>query len=182
MLLISIKKIPSPTQNLIILVPTQELRALGANGFPSKLIIALFSDEVGAHVLKDVGLISISMVCRKCGSQMSWCVDTSGRDGYRWQCLRAVSASACRASTSITHGTWFQLSNMNYTEFLLLTYDIVRRVAAHTFQQEHHFGTTTITDLAKLCSEVMSPATGKICDITYYIAINPLRSIYVTLR
>jgi len=26
------------------------------------------------------------------------------------------------------------------------------------------------------------PATGKICDITYYIATNPLRSIQITLR
>jgi hypothetical protein len=53
---------------------------------------------------------------------------------------------------------------------------------AHTFQQEHHFGTTTITDLAKLCREVMSPATGKVCDITYYIVTNPLSSFYFNLR
>ena len=133
------------------------------------------------YFLNDLGLISISMVCRKCGSQMSWCVDTSGWDGNRWRCLRAVSDSACRASTSVTHGTWFQQSNINFKEFLLLTY-IARRVPAHTFQQEHHFGTTTITDLAKLCREVMSPATGKVCDITYYIVTNPLSSFYFNLR
>jgi len=31
--------------------------------------------------LKDVGLISNSMLCCKCGSQISWCVDTSVWDG-----------------------------------------------------------------------------------------------------
>jgi len=41
-------------------------------------------------------------------------------------------------------------------EVLLFTYDIVRRVPAHTIQQEHHFETATITDFAKLCREVRS--------------------------
>ena len=40
-------------------------------------------------------------------------------------------------------------------EVLLLTYDIVRRVPAHTIQQEHQFGSATITEWAKLCREVM---------------------------
>jgi len=66
-------------------------------------------------------------------------------------------------------------------EVLLLTY-IVRRVPAHTVQQEHQFGSATITDWAKLCREVMSPATVKICDITYYIATKPLHGIHGTLR
>ena len=34
-------------------------------------------------------------------------------------------------------------------------YDIVRRVPAHTIQQEHHFGPATISDWAKLCRAVM---------------------------
>jgi hypothetical protein len=66
-------------------------------------------------------------------------------------------------------------------EVLLLTY-IVRRVPAHTIQQEHHFGFTAITDWAKRSREVMPTATGKICDITYHITTNPLRTIHVTLR
>jgi hypothetical protein len=40
-------------------------------------------------------------------------------------------------------------------EVLFLTYDIVRRVPAHTIQQEHQFDSATITDWAKLCREVM---------------------------
>jgi len=66
-------------------------------------------------------------------------------------------------------------------EVLLLTY-IVRRVLAHTMQQQHQFGSATITDWAKLCREAMPPATDTICDITYYTTINPLLSIHVTLR
>jgi hypothetical protein len=40
-------------------------------------------------------------------------------------------------------------------EVMLLTYDIIRRVPAHTIQQEHQFGSSTITEWAKLCREVM---------------------------
>jgi hypothetical protein len=40
-------------------------------------------------------------------------------------------------------------------EVLLLTYDIVRGVPAHTIQQEHQFGSATITEWAKLSREVM---------------------------
>jgi hypothetical protein len=40
-------------------------------------------------------------------------------------------------------------------EVLLLTYDIVRRVPAHTIHQEDQFGSPTITERAKLCREVM---------------------------
>ena len=58
---------------------------LGATGVPKKLFLAfLFSDpDVGVKFLKDAGLIRRSMVCCKCGSQMSWCVDTNSKDGYR---------------------------------------------------------------------------------------------------
>jgi hypothetical protein len=63
---------------------------LGADGVANKLFIAfLFSDpDVGVQLLKDMGLIQSSMVCCKCGSQMSWCVDTNRNDVYRWRCRR----------------------------------------------------------------------------------------------
>ena len=130
----------------------------GAEGVANKLFIAfLFSDpdDAGVQFLKDVGLIPSSMVCCKCGSQMSWYVDTSVKVGYRWRYLMAISASACRASISITHGTWFQQSNLNFMEVLLLTYDAVRRVPVHTIQQERQFVFATITEWTKLCREVM---------------------------
>ena len=49
----------------------------------------------------------------------------------------------------------FQQSNLNFVEVVLLTYDIVRRVPAYTIQQEHQFGSATITDWAKFRTEVM---------------------------
>ena len=58
---------------------------LRATGVPNKLFLAfLFSDpDVGVQFLKDVGLIRSSMVCCKCGTQMSWCVITNRKDGYQ---------------------------------------------------------------------------------------------------
>ena len=85
---------------------------------------------------KAVGLIPSNVVCCKCRSQMSWFVDASVKNGYRWRCRTVVYASACRASISIRHGTWFQQSNQNFMEVLLLMYDIVHRVLAHAIQQE----------------------------------------------
>jgi len=101
---------------------------LGANGAPNKLFLAfLFNDpDVGVQGLKDVGLIPSSMVYCTYGSQITWRLDTSVKDGYRQQCWRAIPASACSASTSIGHGSWFQQSNLNFAEVFFLTYDIVR--------------------------------------------------------
>jgi len=69
---------------------------LGANDVPNKFFLAfLFSDpDVGVHFLKDVGLFRSYMVCCKCGSQMSLCVDTNRKDGYRLQYRKITSASA----------------------------------------------------------------------------------------
>ena len=57
---------------------------LGANSVSNKLFLAfLFSDpDVGVQFLKNVALIRSSMLCCKCGSQMSWCVHTNRKDGY----------------------------------------------------------------------------------------------------
>jgi hypothetical protein len=109
-------------------------------------------------------LIARIMMCCKFGSQMSWCVDASVKVVYRWRCLRATFASACRASTSTRKGTIFWQSNLNFMHAVLLTYDIVRRVLAHTIQQEHQFGSATITDWAKLCREVMLECPGLLSE------------------
>jgi hypothetical protein len=68
-----------------ITLTTDGRETLGASCTPNKLFIAfLFSDHnVGVHFLKDVGLIPIKMVSCKCGSQMSRCVDSDVKDGYR---------------------------------------------------------------------------------------------------
>jgi len=105
-------------------VPAMTYRrpTLGTSGVPNRLfLVFLFSEHnIGVQFLKDVGLIPSSMVCCRCGSQMSWCIDESVKDHYQWQCLRVISATACRASISIRHGTWFQQSNLNFMEVLLL--------------------------------------------------------------
>jgi hypothetical protein len=58
---------------------------LGDNGVSNKPFLAfLFSDpHVGVQFLKDLGKIRSGMVCYKCRSQMSWCVDTNRKDGHR---------------------------------------------------------------------------------------------------
>ena len=45
-------------------------------------------------------------------------------------------------------------------EVLLLAYDIFRCVPAHTIHQEHQFGSPTITEGDKLCSEVLEYVLG----------------------
>lgn len=75
------------------------------------------------------------MVCCKCRSQMFWCVDTHRKEGYRWWCRRVTCASAFFASKPISHGSWFRQSNLNFTDILFLTYDIVRRVPAQIIRR-----------------------------------------------
>jgi hypothetical protein len=103
---------------------------LGANGVVNKSFVAflLSYPDFGVHSLKHVGLIRSNMVCCDCGSQMSWCVDTNGKDGYRWRCRRITSASA-----SIRHCSWFQQSNHNFTHVLFFMY-IVR---SYEYDQEY---------------------------------------------
>ena len=95
------------------------------------------------------------MVCCKWGSQTPWHVDSSVQYGYWWRCLRAISASACRASTSIRQGTRFQQNNLNFMDVLLLTYDTVHRVPAYNIQRVLQFGCATINEWDKLCRGVM---------------------------
>jgi len=82
---------------------------LDANCVPNKLLLAflLFVSYVGVDFLKNVGLIRSSTVCCKRWYQMSWCVNTHRKDGYRRGC-RTITSSACSASTSVRHGSWFQ--------------------------------------------------------------------------
>lgn len=65
------------------------------------LFIPVQQPDVGVQVLKDVELIRNSMVCCKCVSQMSWCVDINCKDVYRWRCRRITPALVCSASTKI---------------------------------------------------------------------------------
>jgi len=73
--------------NVVLFVPatTYGCATLGANGVANELFLAcLFCDtNVGVHFMKDQGLLCSSMVCCKCGCQLSWCVDTNRKDGLR---------------------------------------------------------------------------------------------------
>jgi hypothetical protein len=94
----------------IVPATTYGSSTLGANGFKCKLFFAFhFSDtDVGVQFLKHVGLLESSILCWKFGSQMYWCFDNNRNDGFRWQCRRITTASACSAFTSTRHGLWFQ--------------------------------------------------------------------------
>ena len=80
-----------------VLVTTYGCPTPGTNSVPNKLfLVFLFSEhDVGVQFLKNVGLIPSTMVCCRCGSQMSWCVNKSVRDHYRRRCLWAISANTC---------------------------------------------------------------------------------------
>jgi hypothetical protein len=122
--------------------------ALGKDGVANELFLTfLFSDkEVGVQFLKDVGLLRSKVTCNTCGRDMTWNAERSRKDGFRWRCRRRTPASVCSTATSIRYGSWFQQSNLNFMEAMILTYDIVRRVPAHIIQQGHQFGSKTIAD------------------------------------
>ena len=106
---------------------------------PKVLLISCFlhscsvTPDFGVQFFKDVGLIPSSMVCCKCGSQMSWCVGTNRKDGYRLRCHSITSAFACSAYTSIRHGSWFKHSTLSFAE-VFLAYDIVH---SYKHDREH---------------------------------------------
>jgi len=90
---------------------------LGASCAVIKLFLALLSTTPRlAYSSKDVSLIRHNMVCCKCGLQIFWCVETyrkmicDRKYGYGWRLWRNASTSACSASTSIRHSSWFQQS------------------------------------------------------------------------
>jgi len=130
---------------------------LREDGGPNKIFLAfLFCDQTMAiKFLQDVGLLRSKVQCNTCGCDMVWSADPNIREGFRWQCRRKVGGAKCSESRSIKHGSWFHLSNLTFQEILFLTYDIVRREPAHQIQNEHRFGTHTVTDCGMFCRETM---------------------------
>ena len=108
------------------------LRRSGARRWPPVVLrfffAFLFSDpDFGVRSFKDVGLITSSIVCCKCGSQMFLRVSSHRRDGYRWWCRSIKSTYAFSASTSIRNG---------FIEVLFITYDIVLRFLLTLFHKD----------------------------------------------
>ena len=102
---------------------------------PTVFLIACFPHPYSAtprlaSSSRDVGLIRNTVVCCKCGSQMSWCVETNHKYGYIWRFWRYTSPSACSASTSIKHGSWFQQSPLN-AELNFICYLLILLGAHH---------------------------------------------------
>jgi hypothetical protein len=91
-----------------------ELRMLRSEGGPNRLFpIYLFTDHsMAIEFLKDIGLLRRTMQCNYCGRDMTWSVRSNVTDGFVWRCQRRVAGTACNQSTSIRHGSWFQLCKL----------------------------------------------------------------------
>jgi hypothetical protein len=78
--------------------------------------------------MKNVGLITSSVLCCDCETRMFFCVESNCKDVYRWRFRRIPNASA-----SVSHGSCFQQSNLKFVAVLFLTY-IVR---SYEHDREH---------------------------------------------
>jgi hypothetical protein len=108
-------------------------RLVRTGGAPNRMFLTcLFCHhELAIQFLKDVGLIQSKVQCNTCERDVTWSADPSRCDRFRWRCRRSVAGVKCRVSTSIRHGSWFQLSNLALTEIMVITYDILCRESAH---------------------------------------------------
>jgi len=75
---------------------------LAEDGGPNAMFFTvLFCDEPMA--LEDIGLLRSKVQCNTCGGDMTWAVDKTVSDGYRWRCRRRNGAARCSDSRSIKH-------------------------------------------------------------------------------
>jgi hypothetical protein len=65
----------------------------------------------------------VSMVCCKCGSQISWCVNTNCKDGYRWRCRRITSPSARRSHTVHGFSRMILISEVLFLTYIVRSYE-----------------------------------------------------------
>ena len=125
-------------------------RMLRDDGAPNRcFLMYLFGEEsIAIQFLKDIGILRSKMLCNTCGQDMTWSVDHSVREGFRWRCLRRVGGVRCNHSASRKLGSWFHNSNLTLHEIMLITYDIVHREQALRTQSEYTpFSTLTILRL-----------------------------------
>jgi len=130
-------------------------RMLRSDGGPNRLLlIYLFTDHsMATEFLKDIGLLRRMMQCNSCGRDMTWSV-RSVSDRFVWQCQRRVTGAAGNQSTSIRHGSWFQLSRLTLQEIMLLKYIVCREPANH-IKREYCFSDHTVGDWGMFCRETM---------------------------
>ena len=135
------------------------------DGAPNRMFLTcLFCHhELAIQFLKDVELIRCKVQCNTCERDMTWSADPNRCDGFRWRCRRSVAGVKCHASTSIRHGSWFQLSNLTLAEIMVCTYDILCRESAHQIGNEYNL--VIIRSPTGVCS------AGKPCSITWRAAL-----------
>ena len=63
---------------------------LAEDGGPNAMFFTCLScdEPMALEFLQEVGLLRSKEQCNTCGGDMTWCVDSSGSDGYRWRCRR----------------------------------------------------------------------------------------------
>jgi len=77
--------------------------------------------ELAIQFFKNVGLIGTKVQCNICVRDMTWSADPERSDGFRWRCRKSVASVMCRGTASISHGSWFHLSNLtlgNYSYYV----------------------------------------------------------------
>jgi len=67
------------------------------DGGPNAMFFTcLFCDEpMGLEFVQDAGLLRSKELCKTCGGNMTWSVDSSSSDGYRWRCRRRTGGIRC---------------------------------------------------------------------------------------
>jgi len=111
---------------------------LREDGGPNRdFLTYLFCDrDIAMQFLMDVGLLRSKVQCNTCSQDMTWSVEPSIPEGFRWRCRKKVAGVKCSESRSIKHGSWFQQSNLTFQEIFRISYDIVRREPACQIKQE----------------------------------------------
>jgi len=84
-------------------------RMVRQDGGPNRDFLAcLFCDNgLAMQFLKDVGLLRSKVQCNTCDRDMTWSVEPSIPEGFRWSCQRKVPEVKCSASKSIRTGSCF---------------------------------------------------------------------------
>ena len=69
---------------------------LAGNGGPNVTFFTCLCDEATAlEFLQNVGLLRSKEQCKTCGGDMTWSIDQTVSDGYRWRCRRRNGGTRC---------------------------------------------------------------------------------------
>jgi ribosomal protein S27AE len=111
--------------------------------------------ERGIRFLEEVGLLQKQMKCPKCQRSMNLSQYEAGTDKFRWNCGKKGTEGRYQTSRSISHSSWFTNSKLIFLEVMLLTYDVLNKVAVKSLKKEYKLGDHAICDWTKFCREVI---------------------------